>query len=44
MLRQIISCKQWTVAREQPLAQEKQLTRMRDPVAAQRRELPRWAE
>jgi predicted dithiol-disulfide oxidoreductase (DUF899 family) len=43
MQHQIVSREQWTAARQQLLAQEKQLTRMRDQVAAQRRDLP-WVK
>ncbi len=43
MQHQIVSREQWTAARQQLLADEKQLTRMRDQVAAQRRELP-WVK
>jgi predicted dithiol-disulfide oxidoreductase (DUF899 family) len=43
MQRQIVSREQWTAARQQLLAEEKQLTRMRDRIAAQRRELP-WVK
>jgi predicted dithiol-disulfide oxidoreductase (DUF899 family) len=43
MQHQIVSRDQWTSARLQLLAQEKQLTRMRDEVAAQRRALP-WVK
>lgn len=43
MQHQIVSREQWIAAREHLLAQEKQLTRMRDEVAAQRRALP-WVK
>jgi predicted dithiol-disulfide oxidoreductase (DUF899 family) len=43
MQHQIVSREQWTAARQQLLAKEKQLTRMRDQVATQRRELP-WVK
>jgi predicted dithiol-disulfide oxidoreductase (DUF899 family) len=43
MQHQIVSREQWTAARQQLLAEEKQLTRLRDQVAAQRRELP-WVK
>jgi predicted dithiol-disulfide oxidoreductase (DUF899 family) len=43
MQHQIVTREQWTAARQQLLTQEKQLTRMRDQVAAQRRELP-WVK
>jgi predicted dithiol-disulfide oxidoreductase (DUF899 family) len=43
MQHQIVSREQWTAARQQLLAEEKQLTRMRDKVAAQRRALP-WVK
>jgi predicted dithiol-disulfide oxidoreductase (DUF899 family) len=43
MQHQIVSRDQWTAAREQLLIQEKELTRLRDQVAARRRELP-WVK
>jgi predicted dithiol-disulfide oxidoreductase (DUF899 family) len=43
MQHQTVSREQWIAARQQLLAQEKQLTRMRDQVAAQRREMP-WVK
>ena len=43
MQHQIVSNEQWTAARGQLLAQEKELTRMRDRVNARRRELP-WVK
>jgi predicted dithiol-disulfide oxidoreductase (DUF899 family) len=43
MQHQIVSREQWTAARQQLLAEEKQLTRMRDQLAARRRELP-WVK
>lgn len=43
MQHQIVSREQWIAAREHLLAQEKQLTRMRDEVVAQRRALP-WVK
>src|SRR5438874_13187977 len=39
----IVSREEWLVARKQLLAREKQLTRERDAVAAQRRQLP-WVK
>jgi len=43
MHHQIVSREQWTAAREQLLIQEKELTRLRDQVAARRRQLP-WVK
>jgi predicted dithiol-disulfide oxidoreductase (DUF899 family) len=43
MQHQIVSREQWTAAREQLLIQEKELTRLRDQLAARRRELP-WVK
>ena len=43
MQHQIVSRDQWLTAREQLLAQEKELTRMRDRLSAKRRELP-WVK
>jgi predicted dithiol-disulfide oxidoreductase (DUF899 family) len=43
MQHQIVTREQWTAAREQLLIQEKELTRLRDQVAARRRELP-WVK
>ena len=40
MRPQIVSRSEWTAAREALLAEEKELTRLRDRVAARRRELP----
>src|ERR1051326_5240721 len=40
MEHQIVSREQWIAARTQLLVQEKELTRLRDKVSAQRRELP----
>jgi len=43
MQQQIVSRAEWNEAREQLLAREKELTRLRDRVNAQRRELP-WVK
>ncbi len=43
MQHQIVSRDQWIAAREELLAQEKELTRMRDQVNARRREMP-WVK
>src|SRR3954454_25322148 len=39
----IVSPQEWTAAREELLAEEKQLTRARDALAAKRRRMPRMA-
>ena len=38
--RRVVSAKEWEVAREQLLAKEKELTRARDALAAERRRMP----
>ena len=43
MQHQIVSREQWIAARKDLLRQEKELTRMRDAVAARRRALP-WVK
>ena len=43
MQHEIVSRDQWIAAREQLLIEEKRLTRMRDQLNAQRRELP-WVK
>jgi predicted dithiol-disulfide oxidoreductase (DUF899 family) len=43
MQNQIVSREQWIAARQQLLREEKELTRLRDQVAARRRELP-WVK
>ncbi|HEX3994675.1 MAG TPA: thioredoxin family protein [Acetobacteraceae bacterium] len=43
MQHQIVSAEEWTAARQQLLAEEKQLTRMRDQLSEHRRELP-WVK
>ena len=43
MQHQIVSPEQWLAAREQLLTEEKEFTRLRDKISAQRRELP-WVK
>jgi predicted dithiol-disulfide oxidoreductase (DUF899 family) len=43
MQQQIVSREQWIVAREELLAEEKELTRLRDRINARRREMP-WVK
>ena len=39
----VVSPQDWTAAREQLLVKEKELTRARDALAAERRRMPRMA-